>query len=154
MARINDFRAQTHHHHLPTGSIRMDNLEYHPGFESVSQLEMPVINQGYLSRKYCFVYELIGGEYRMTDVRIVKKDLCNRGRDRMWSKDNHFSSEPRFFPKPGSLDEDDGVLFTNVLDGQTGRSYLLILDGQTLDEINTGYRPTWIPYTLHGRFFE
>jgi carotenoid cleavage dioxygenase-like enzyme len=40
-------------------------------------------------------------------------------------------SEPSFVPRPGSTDEDDGVVLSTVLGNEEGTSYLLILDAKT-----------------------
>ena len=52
------------------------------------------------------------------------------------------------------MKEDDGIVLSTVLDGKAGKSYLLILDAKTMEEMSVTYAPFRIPYTLHGRFFK
>ena len=40
-----------------------------------------------------------------------------------------------FIPRPGAEEEDDGVLISTVMGVPEGRSYLLVLDGKTLEKI-------------------
>ncbi|ELU02026.1 hypothetical protein CAPTEDRAFT_186449 [Capitella teleta] len=138
---------------LTVKSVKIDNFSTQPGLEFVNQLDLPVINQNFAFKEYCYVYGMAAGDSGMQDARLVKKNLCYGVGDRVWSKENHFPSEPWFIPNPNGSGEDDGVLLTIVLDGHSDVSYLLILDGRTFEEVNLGYLPTWIPYTLHGRFF-
>jgi carotenoid cleavage dioxygenase-like enzyme len=50
-------------------------------------------------------------------------------------------------------DEDDGVVLTVALDADAGRSRLLVLDGETLDERARADLPLALPFDFHGRFF-
>ena len=88
------------------------------------------------------------------DYRLVKKDACNGGTgDKSWGIPNHIPSEPWFEPNPNATTEDDGIVFSIVLNGETGKSYLMFLDGQSFTPINSAQLPTWVPQTLHGRLF-
>jgi carotenoid cleavage dioxygenase-like enzyme len=59
-----------------------------------------------------------------------------------------------FVPDPKGTVEDDGVLMVPVLDGNLGKSYLVILDPKTMKPITKAYLPIAVPFHFHGRFIE
>lgn len=121
-----------------------------------SLLDMPVINEAYRSKHYCFVYGLVlkTDNKTLSKVAIVKKDVCHGGQgDRMWQLDGHYAVEPWFVAHPQGVDEDDGLVLVPVLHGARKQTYLIVLDARTLKLINKAVMPTNIPYSLHGRFF-
>ncbi len=85
--------------------------------------------------------------------QIVKIDLHAR-ESAKWSEAHGYPGEPVFIPRPHRKSEDDGVLISVVLDAQQGRSYLLVLDAASLDEIARAYVPHPILFGYHGEFFE
>ena len=58
---------------------------------------------------------------------LVKVDM-ETGATLEWYKPDHFPAEPKFVPRPGAADEDDGVLLSTVLGGDRNSSYLLMLN--------------------------
>nr|QTJ24582.1 beta-carotene [Perinereis aibuhitensis] len=119
-----------------------------------NRLELPVINEKFRYRSYCYVYGVTfqSDDINFSDFRLVKRDLC-MGRDLWWGKPGFYPSEPWFLPRPGATEEDDGLLFCSILDGNKKLSYLSVFDGKTLKEVSKSYLPTFIPFLLHGRFF-
>lgn len=65
-----------------------------------------------------------------------------------------FPGECVFIPRPGAVDEDDGVVLSIVLSANESRShFLLILDGRTFQEIARAdivKGKGTIPPTIHG----
>ena len=55
-----------------------------------------------------------------------------------------------FIPRPGAEKEDDGVVLVTVLNGDTKQSYLLMLDGETVEPITHANLPEHIPMPIHG----
>lgn len=140
--------------HLDSSRVEVHDFEMQSSMEYMKTLEMPVINPDYAHKPYCFVYGVASAEGGMMDMRLVKKDICGGAKgDKAWYLPSHFPSEPWFEPNPKATSEDDGIVFTIVLNGQNQKSYLLFLDGQTFEPINSAELPTWIPQSLHGRFF-
>jgi carotenoid cleavage dioxygenase-like enzyme len=82
---------------------------------------------------------------------IVKLD-ARAGAAIRWSAPNCFPAEPIFVPKPGGLDEDDGVLLTVVLDVAHERSFLAVLDARDLRERARATLPWPLPLAFHGEF--
>ncbi|CAG5128058.1 unnamed protein product [Candidula unifasciata] len=121
-----------------------------------SLLDMPVINEAYRSKHYCFVYGLVlkADNKTLSNIAVVKKDVCHDGQgDRIWQLGGHYPVEPWFVADPQGIDEDDGLLLVAVLDGERKQTYLIVLDARTLTLTNRAVMPTNIPYSLHGRFF-
>lgn len=85
--------------------------------------------------------------------RIVKVNVQER-EAAYWSEAHCYPGEPVFIPSPQRKTEDDGVLISVVLDANQGRSYLLVLDAASLDEIARAYVPQPILFGYHGEFFE
>ncbi|XP_078701314.1 beta,beta-carotene 15,15'-dioxygenase-like [Branchiostoma floridae x Branchiostoma belcheri] len=121
------------------------------------KIELPIINEKYRTKHYCYVYGVILDFSPSSPLNgsfaIVKKDLCTPGNDLYWYHPNHYVSEPSFVGNPDGKDEDDGVLLSAVFDADRRASYLLILDCKTMKTVNTAYMPTYIPFGFHGRFF-
>jgi len=80
---------------------------------------------------------------------LVKLDL-QTGSQIEWYKPDHLASEPNFIPTPGATKEDDGVLISQVLGGPMNRSYLLMLNATTMEEIATADAPHFLPFASHG----
>ena len=72
----------------------------------------------------------------------------------IWYKEEHYSGEPIFIPRPDGTSEDDGVLLVIVLDGSTQLSYLLLLDGQSFETLAEARLETFIPMSIHGSWFD
>ncbi|XP_064648040.1 beta,beta-carotene 15,15'-dioxygenase-like isoform X2 [Lineus longissimus] len=142
---------------LDLHTMRLDVLEHNTtkGYEFLNRLDLPSINENFRYKPYCFVYGNVikSDKVSVGNVTLVKKDLCNKGGDTVWSELNQYPSEAWFIPKPGSTVEDDGLLISIVLDGYTKTSYLLHLDPKTMKTISRAYMPTFVPWTIHGRFF-
>lgn len=62
-------------------------------------------------------------------------------------------SEPIFVPRPGAIEEDDGVVLVIELDGVKGRSALVIIDAQSFQEIGRAEVDGGgfvVPHHFHG----
>jgi carotenoid cleavage dioxygenase-like enzyme len=71
-----------------------------------------------------------------------------------WSEKGCSPGEPVFVASPDSRQEDDGVLLALVLDSSLKRSFLLILNAKTFEEIARAFAPHLIPQGFHGQYFE
>ncbi|XP_078673066.1 beta,beta-carotene 15,15'-dioxygenase-like [Branchiostoma floridae x Branchiostoma belcheri] len=143
---------------LKTGNVEATPfVSQIPTEDFLNTLDLPVINEKYRTRRYCYVYGSVTSFHSSNPVQgavpLVKKNVCLPHNDTLWSRPNHYASEPSFVPDPNGTEEDDGVILSSVLDGDRGLNYLLILDARTMEVMNTAYMPTWIPYNFHGQFF-
>ena len=73
-----------------------------------------------------------------------------------WNHSGQSAGEPIFVParqeseSKNIRDEDDGVLLSVVLDGPAGKSYLLVLDARTMEEVGRAEVPGAIGFGFHG----
>lgn len=85
--------------------------------------------------------------------QLVKMDL-HTGDHQVWQQAGYYPGEAVFVPHPDRKSEDDGILLSVVLDGHQGRSFLLVLDAQTLEERARALLPHSILFGYHGMFLE
>ena len=113
-------------------------------------IELPRINYMRCNeRPYRYVWG-VGADAGWLD-RIVKADVTERSAT-VWSEDGCFPGEPVFVARPDARDEDDGVLLSVVFDGRSERSFLLVLDAASLEELGRAEVPHQIPFGFHGQF--
>ena len=122
-----------------------------------TDLELPRIDyRGRNGRDYRYIYgSSAAGSWFLK--RLVKLDLAD-GSVRAWEEPHAWAGEPVFVPRDGpgagrDRAEDDGVVLSVVLDAAAGRSFLLILDAASFEEIARAEAPHHIPFGFHGQFF-
>jgi beta,beta-carotene 9',10'-dioxygenase len=120
-----------------------------------TDLELPRIDYRRRNGKaYTYVYGAStgGGPFLR---RLVKLDVTD-GSTRVWDEPGAWAGEPVFVPRAGGDGpeaEDDGVVLSVVLDAAAGRSFLLVLDAQSFEEVARAEAPHHIPFGFHGQFF-
>ncbi|KAJ3001998.1 UNVERIFIED_CONTAM: hypothetical protein HDU68_006537, partial [Siphonaria sp. JEL0065] len=126
-------------------------------FVEYPNMEFPTINPKWRhDAGYQFVYAVAGQcrdmHFHALFDCLVKFDTRSRTQKR-WMKVGHTPSEPVFVPNPeGDGSEDDGVVLSVVLDGSSAKSYLLVLDGKTFEQVAIADVGRPLPYGLHGAF--
>lgn len=111
--------------------------------------ELPTLNWSVYTKQHRFVYGVCDtGKSTFADS-LLKLDLEDKSVKR-WSKRGHTAGEPIFIADPGSSEEDAGVLLTVVLDGVSGKSYLLVLDAKDLSEVGRAKVNGAIGFGFHG----
>ncbi|KAF4121485.1 torulene dioxygenase [Geosmithia morbida] len=116
--------------------------------------ELPTINPARATLRYRYVYSAgTRGLSTMMDS-LVKTDLETHGA-LLWNPPRgHTPGEPIFVARPveagGTGEEDDGVLLCVVLDGTAERSYLLVLDARSMEEIGRADATFAIALGTHG----
>jgi beta,beta-carotene 9',10'-dioxygenase len=128
---------------LDGGGVRSEPL-------ADTDLELPrIAYRTRNGRPYRYVYgNGVSGDWI---DRVVKVDV-ERGESSEWRAPGAYPGEPVFVPRPDGEAEDDGVLLSVVLDGESGRSHLLVLDARGLDEVARVEVPHHIPFSFHGQF--
>ena len=112
--------------------------------------ELPTINPAYHTRAYHYVYSLaMSGRSTLMDT-IVKTDLVSRAVLQWNNPLGHTPGEAIFVQRPGGVEEDDGVLLSVVLDGFSGKSYLLCLDARTMCEMGRAAMDFAVGFGFHG----
>jgi beta,beta-carotene 9',10'-dioxygenase len=124
-------------------------------FLSAQGLELPRINEQhrYLQR-YRYVYGIAASDEDAYDVadELVKLDN-ESGEALRWHEPGCYPGEPVFVSAPEPKDEDDGLALSIVLDATNRRSYLLVLDAKSWEELARAEAPHLIPHGIHGAFY-
>ena len=139
---------------LVTGNVTTKRHTPIPGLHN--DLDFPVINEAYRHRKACQVYGVVikaDGKNFATNA-LVKKNVCDAGKDKVWFKRNQYINEPNFIARPGAVTEDDGILIATVMDGDKGETYVGVFDAVTMTLIDKAYTPDAISMSTHGHFFK
>jgi len=73
----------------------------------------------------------------------------------IWSAPNCYPSEAVFVPNPDvhAQLEDDGVLLSQVYDGDRQEAFLLVLNALTMQEVARAYTGVRVSVSFHGQFF-
>jgi len=122
--------------------------------QSDERLELPRIHEAVArTRPYTYVYGIGNRVEGNFADQLVKVDV-ETGAARTWHEASTYPGEPVFVPRPDGTGEDDGVLLSVVLDPAAERSFLVVLDADTLTERARATVPHAIPFGFHGQFFQ
>lgn len=137
---------------VPNTLTLSDALKAQPIFTEAksNSPELPTFNPAFKSHKHRFVYGITDTGKSTFFDGIIKYDVQNRTHIR-WSVFGHTAGEPIFVPDPERPGEEDaGVLLTVVLDGQEGKSYLLVLNARDLTEVARADVGKVVGFGFHG----
>ena len=130
---------------LDGGGVRWEAL-------AEGTVELPRIDYGRRNtRDYRFAYFTGAGEGAGWIDRLVKIDV-GAGSRAEWSEPGCFPGEPIFVRRPDASEEDAGVVLSVVLDAVAGRSFLLVLDAGSFEELARAEAPHHIPFGFHGQY--
>jgi beta,beta-carotene 9',10'-dioxygenase len=121
---------------------------------SDTSMELPRINyRAVNTRDYRYAYGagVRSGDSDWSD-QVVKADVAT-GESSTWHEPGCYPGEPVFVAAPERRAEDDGVILSVVLDARAGRSFLLVLDAGSFEELARAEAPQRIPFGFHGQFF-
>ena len=118
-----------------------------------SGIEFPTIHPDFRGRPYCFAYLQVSNKDFSGAAGIIKLDLCKE-ESIGWEEKNKFPVEPIFVPRPGSSDEDDGVVLSPVFDSVDNSTSLYIWSAKNLEVLAIVETPITVPFTLHGLWFD
>jgi beta-carotene 15,15'-monooxygenase len=126
---------------------------------------LPVVSPEVRMREHRYVYAQRFDDATQDWATALVKIDAETGDVREFARDGWYPSEPVFVPAPDArrdpndpdgstvAPEDDGVLLSVVLDRDAERSFLLALDGATMDERARAPLPHPLPFDFHGRYF-
>jgi torulene dioxygenase len=117
--------------------------------DKMISMELPTINPSYLTRKHRYTYGTADRLKSSFMDGIVKFDNVTQT-STFWETDAHTPGEPIFVADPEGKHEDDGVLLSVVLDGISGKSYLLVLDAKDLSEKSRAEMDGPMSFGFHG----
>jgi carlactone synthase/all-trans-10'-apo-beta-carotenal 13,14-cleaving dioxygenase len=113
-------------------------------------IELPAINNSFSGRRHQFVYAAAAKRPSNCWNALIKADVVH-GTVKMWYEAGAVCWEPLFVPRPGAVEEDDGVVLS-VLMQADGKSALLVLDGESFSEIARAVLPYGLSNGFHGCF--
>ena len=129
---------------LQGGGVRWEKL-------AEGSLELPRIDYGRRNtRDYTYAYCAANRDSDWIDS-LVKVDVSD-GSSSTWAAPGCFPGEPIFVRKPGTEAEDAGVVLSVVLDTAAARSFLLVLDAGSFEELARAEAPHHIPFGFHGQY--
>ena len=117
------------------------------------QIELPNINHTYGGAAYRYAYGIHSGDgsSQLSDA-LIKYD-CVSAQKSIWKAESVYPGEPIFVATPDASAEDHGVILSVCYEDATSRSFLLVLDASTMQELARAYAPSRIPASLHGAFY-
>lgn len=131
----------------PRDDTRQAVLEFE--LDRTSTPELPMLNWSVFTKKHRYVYGICDSGKSTFADSLIKLDLEDKSVTR-WSVHGQTAGEPVFIANPESEDEDGGVLLSVVLDGISGKSYLLVLDAKDMSELGRAKVDGAIGFGFHG----
>jgi len=115
-------------------------------------MEFPVVDYPRtLGASYDRLYVAEGGGASALPTRLARVSVPG-GDAVTWSEPGTFPGEPILVCAPGDADA-EGVVLSVVLDPEGDRSFLVVLDATTMDELARAPLPHRLPYGFHGQFY-
>jgi carotenoid cleavage dioxygenase-like enzyme len=116
-------------------------------------IELPRIDYGRVNARPYRVMYAAGMRPDQPDWlnELVKFDIEARALS-TWHEPGCYPGEPVFVGRPGRSSEDDGAVLSVVFDSSTGRSFLLVLDAASFEELARAEVPHHVPFGFHGQF--
>jgi beta,beta-carotene 9',10'-dioxygenase len=118
-------------------------------------LDLPRINYGRRNgRDYRYLFAASARSSASDWFDQLAKVDVEAGEVKTWWEDGCYPGEGVFVPTPDARSEDDGVVLSVVLDAALERSFVLVLDAETFDELARAEVPHHIPFGFHGQYFD
>ncbi len=143
---------------VPQGDLRRYRLPLDGGratHETLREghMEFPVVDYPRrLGEPYDHVYVAETDAASSLPTRLAKVSVPDGGAT-TWAEDGTFPGEPMFVRTPGATADDEGIVFSIVLDAEADRSFLLVLDAASFEELARAPLPHRLPYGFHGQFY-
>lgn len=120
-------------------------------------VEFPRFDDKLDGKNYRYLYMTISEDFsneflQTKTTGLVKFDMLTK-QIKKWHQSGCSAVEPIFISSPTAKNEDEGVILSVVYDEEKKRSFLLVLDGQSFDELAQAELPWQIPGSFHGQYF-
>ncbi|KAL9012184.1 MAG: hypothetical protein Q9173_003035 [Seirophora scorigena] len=113
--------------------------------------ELPTFNGRYACKPSRYIYGVCDrGNSTFFDGLVKFDTRTQTAKHRIQQAQS--PGEPIFVADPEGEDEDDGVLLSVVLDGMSEKSYLLVMDAKTFEEVGRAEMRTAVGFGFHGHF--
>lgn len=111
--------------------------------------ELPTFNPKFTCKPSRYIYG-VSDRGNSTFLDGLLKFDSETQTTKAWMQHAHSPGEAIFLPDPEGKAEDDGVLLSVVLDGKRGKSYLLVLDAKSFQEVGRAEMESVVPFGFHG----
>lgn len=111
--------------------------------------ELPTFNPRHATKPSRYIYG-VSDRGNSTFLDGLLKYDTETQKAQAWSVHAQSPGEPIFLPNPNGTEEDDGVCLSVVLDGTEGKSYLLVLNARSFEEIGRAEMEIAVPFGFHG----
>merc|ERR1712232_17879 len=117
-------------------------------------LDLPVLHPDFEGKKYCVFWgvQFTTSGKSFGSFALAKRNICT-GEAITAQQDGFYPAEHRFIPRPGSSDEDDGVLVGLVYDGVKDESFIRVLDAKTLQQVAKADLGMKVPFPVHATWY-
>ncbi|KAL9603058.1 MAG: hypothetical protein Q9219_001422 [cf. Caloplaca sp. 3 TL-2023] len=116
-------------------------------------VELPTFNGAYACKPSRYIYGISDcGNSTFFDGLTKFDTQTQTAKKRI--QHSQSPGEPIFVPDPEGKEEDDGVLLSVVLDGKSEKSYLLVMDAKTFEEIGRAEMGFAVTFGFHGHFVQ
>lgn len=143
---ISNLPEMVHHFTFENGKVFYQNRYIHPNIDQKR-------NENHKNKGNQFTYGLSQLPNSNFFDRLIKIDVKNKV-ELFWYEKNTIPGEPVFVPNPKGKSDDNGVVLSVVLDGESKHSFLLILKAKTMTELGSICLPHHIPIGFHGQFYQ
>ena len=112
-------------------------------------VELPTFNPEFATKPSRYMYGVSDEGHSTFLDGLIKYDTETRTAKK-WRVHAHSPGEAIFLPDPAGEEEDDGILLSVVLDGTKGKSYLLVLDAKSFEEVGRAEMESVVSFGFHG----
>jgi len=123
--------------------------------EDPSDVEFPQFNHNFEGKSYKYGYG-ITQPYKAGNaiIKIDMNDPSGKNNKLFHPKTDTIALlEPYFVQKPGTKDEDDGVIVSRGLDTSINKTRVYVLDAKTMEQVGEILAPSDVPFGFHERFY-
>lgn len=139
---------------LSDGDSRVEVPVKSVTLSATASFENPLVNPLYFRRKHRYIYGMGVCPDALDRGQLTKLDV-ETGAVKMFMEDTLYIAEPIFVPRPGSADEDDGVVAVFcVRSDELQFGCLVFIDAKTMTECaRVCFTPhATVPMPMHGLF--
>lgn len=114
--------------------------------------EMSNINYAYNGRRYQFGY--MARNFDQKEQNAITKLNVHTGQEVEYLfPEGMYVQEPQFIPTPGAVQEDDGVIIAQGVDGRKHKAFMVVIDARNMTLIGHVTAPDVALFGLHNRFY-
>jgi len=121
-----------------------------------TNIEFPQFNHNFEGKQYKYGYAITHPYFAGNEIVKIDTTDPSGAKNKNFKPKNSASIallEPYFVQKPGTTDEDDGVVVSRGFDTTVNKTRVFVLDAKTLEQVGELLAPTDTPFGFHERFY-